>query len=246
MVSIITPSCNSLKFIGETISSVMSQTYQDWEMIIVDDNSTDGSCRLIDTYVKQDTRIVMVRLEKNRGVAFARNAGIEMAKGRYIAFLDSDDLWLPRKLEKQVSFMRGKDAVLSYTAYKKINEDGSSRKDVMSVPRSVTYDSALDSNSIGCLTAMYDAQQLGKLYMPLVKHEDYALWLQILKKGHTAYGINEVLALYRTRKTSVSGNKLRAATFQWKIYRQTEKLSLVASMRHFVKYAYLGYSKFIR
>lgn len=244
LVSIITPSYNSSKFIEETIKSVLSQNYQDWEMIIVDDCSVDNSYEIAKRFSVVDCRIKVIRLEKNSGVAMARNAGINAANGRYIAFLDSDDLWLPQKLEKQIAFMREKDAVLSYTAYKKMDEAGRIRDGVVQVREKVSYSDLLSTCDIGCLTAIYDSHKIGKLLMPVVNHEDYALWLKILKKGFIAHGLNEPLAIYRVRKNSVSGNKLKAIKFQWNIYRNIEKLSLIDSMYYFTKYAYFGYKRF--
>lgn len=245
MVSIITPLYNSEAFVTETVKSVISQTYANWEMIIVDDCSTDSSYDLVEAFSKTEDRIKPVRLEENCGVAAARNTAIELAKGRYIAFLDSDDLWLPMKLERQITFMKETGALLSYTGYSKIDDDGNISGRALNVPAEVSYSELLSSNVIGCLTAVYDSWKLGKRFMPVVSHEDYALWLRILKEGNVAHGINEPLAKYRVRRASVSGNKLKAIRFQWNIYRRVEEFSLPFSMYLFLRYAYCGYRKYI-
>ena len=244
LVSVITPSYNSSSFISKSIHSVQSQTYESWEMIIVDDCSTDNSCEIIQDLNRSDNRIKLVRLNKNIGPAASRNISIEKSKGKYIAFLDSDDIWLPAKLEKQVQFMQDKNCVFSYTAYRKIDELGNTISDVMDVPEKVDYESLLKSNVIGCLTAMYDAEVLGKQYMPdIPKRHDYGLWLKILKLGYEAYGLNECLASYRIRKGSLSRDKLKAALHQWKIYRRHEKIPVFRSLYYFVNYAINGYKK---
>ena len=244
VVSVITPIYNSEEFLQETIQSVLDQTYTKWELILINDCSTDNSLYIAERAAQKDNRIRVIKLDHNSGPAIARNTGIEKAKGKYIAFLDSDDMWLPNKLEKQISFMEENHIPFTYTSYEKIDEDGSSRG-IISVPEKVTYKELLNTNVIGCLTAIYNIEQLGKVYMPNIrKGQDYGLWLKILKKGITAYGINEPLARYRVRKNSVSSNKLRAARYQWIIYRQVEKLGYLRSIYHFINYVYYGYKKY--
>lgn len=244
LVSIITPSYNSAHFITKTIESVIEQTYQEWEIIIVDDCSTDNSIDIVKEYQTKDSRVKLIQLARNSGPAVARNKAIEEARGRYIAFLDSDDIWFSQKLEKQIPFMKEKDAVLSYTSYQKIEEDGTPRGTVK-VPVSVNYKKMLNSNYIPCSTAVLDSYKLGKVLMPnILKRQDYGLWLKILKMGHIAYGINEPLAYYRVRRCSVSSNKLIAAKYQWKVYREVEKLDIFNSAYHFMKYAYIGLRKY--
>ena len=245
-VSIVTPSYNSERFIKESIESVLSQTYKNWEMLIVDDGSTDDSPSVIERYVSMDDRIRLIRLNQNSGVAVARNTAIAEAKGRYIAFLDSDDLWMPEKLEKQLQFMEEKNAEVTSTAYFRMDEFGNIKDGVVTVPERTTYSALLKSNVIGCLTAMYDISKVGKVYMSKVGHEDYTLWLRILKMGYDAYGLALPLAIYRVRDASVSGNKLKAAKYQWKIYREIEKLSLLDSLICFLQYAYHGLGKWRR
>lgn len=244
LVSIITPLYNAEKFIEETIGSVLNQTYKNWEMIIVDDCSTDRSPAIVDSYAKKDSRVRLIKLEENSGAAIARNTAIQHAQGRYIAFLDSDDLWTPDKLEEQIAFMKGKDIALSFTSYIKMDEDGIEKGQVH-VPKQVSYSQLLKSNVIGCLTAIYDVKKIGKVTLPNIrKRQDHALWLKILKE-HTqyAYGLNKPLARYRLREDSISSNKLQAASYQWKLYRDIERLDILKSIYYFIHYAYFGYKK---
>ena len=226
LVSVITAAFNSACLIEDTIRSVQAQTYKDWEMLIVDDGSEDNTSQIVEKFAKTDGRICLIKHPRNMGPAISRNTAIEAAKGRYIAFLDSDDLWLPNKLAEQMDFMGKHECALSCTAYKKIDENGEIIGSLMKVPAKTNYQKLLFSNVIGNLTALYDVEKLGKVYLPLVKHEDYGLWLKILKMGYEAYGLNECLALYRIRSNSVSRNKLRAASYQWRVYREIEKLTL--------------------
>ena len=245
MISIITPLFNTEIFIQSTIESVLSQTYQKWEMIIIDDGSTDGSVDIVRPFAKKDERINLICLPGNNGSAHARNEGIKNARGRYIAFLDSDDIWLPKKLEKQLRFMDRKNSPLTFTAYQKINENGKYIAQININKIKVGYTDLLKTNHIGCLTAMLDTQLIGgKISMPLIeKRHDHGLWLSILKKGHTAYGLNEVLGEYRIRGGSISDNKIDNIKYQWKLYREVEKLSLIRSMYYMFYYAWYGVVK---
>ncbi len=244
LVTIITPSFNCSKFIEETIKSVQSQTYKNWEMVIVDDCSTDNSIDIIKSLMKTDERIKLYQQRWNGGPAVARNVAIEHAKGRYIAFLDSDDLWLSEKLEKQINFLHKKNAALVYCAYQKMSETGEDRGEVIP-PESVDYKDMLKSNFIGCLTALYDTKKINKCYMPIIsKRQDHALWLSILKKSPRAYAIQDVLARYRVMENSVSSNKVMAAKYQWRIYREVEKLPFWKSAKYFGHYAINGFIKY--
>lgn len=239
-VSIVTPSYNCSSFISDTIKSVLQQSFSDWQMIIVDDCSTDNSVEVIQSFVKKDPRFYLIKLSKNSGAAVARNKAIEAAQGRYIAFLDSDDLWLPDKLEKQLSFMQEYDYPFTYTAYDKIDKDGKVFGHI-GVPDRVSYSDLLKSCSVGCLTAMYDTTYFGKEAMPLIrKRQDLGLWLRLLKKTDYAYGLNEILAQYRVRKNSISSNKTNAAKFTWRLYREIEGFSLIKSSYYFSHYAVRG------
>lgn len=240
LVSIITPSYNAENFIANTIESVLLQTYQSWELLIVDDASPDNANELIEKYSLQDSRISLIKLDRNSGAAVARNAGIAAAKGRYIAFLDSDDRWLPDKLDKQLSFMRKNDISFSYTAYEKLDEDGTVVATV-GIPLKVNYKNLLKVCSIGCLTAMYDTQKLEKVYMPLIrKRQDLGLWLRILKITPYAYGLDEVLAQYQLRDDSISANKYDAAKYTWRLYREVEAMTIPVAAYYFSHYAVNG------
>jgi len=243
LISIITPSYNAEDFIQETIESVLSQSYTHWEMIIVDDCSSDNTMLIIEKYIKKDSRIKHIRNEENLGVAQSRNNAIKKAKGQYIAFLDADDIWLPKKLEKQLSFMQEKNVLMSYTAYDTIDEQGTYIGS-FSVKNKISYDDLLKTSSIGTLTMMYNAKILGKIYFEILGHEDYVLKLHILKKIDYAEGISKVLAKYRIHTKSLSHNKIKVALWQWHIYRKVEKLSLLKSFYYFIHYAYYGFFKY--
>jgi len=241
LVSIITPSYNSSRFISQTMESVLNQTYKNWEMIIVDDVSPDDSNIIIEEYIKKDNRIKLIKLEKNSGPAVARNRAVEEAKGRYIAFLDADDLWMPEKLEKQIAFMDEKKCALSYTSYSTMDEDGKDLDRIIYAKDSLNYIELLKSNRIGCLSAMYDTQMIGKVYMPLIKkRQDYGLWLKILKKTDVAYGMNEVLGKYRILKNSVSSNKIDLLKYNYALFREHEGFSVLKSLY------YLGWNIYIK
>ena len=243
-VTIIMPSYNSEKFIVESVESVLAQTYSNWELIIVDDCSPDDSNNIITKYVDNDSRIKLIKLQKNSGPAVARNTAIEAANGRYIAFLDSDDVWLPNKLEKQIKFMQDNDLAFTYSSYKLVGEDNEDLGLFITKDK-ISYFDMLKTCSVGCLTAIYDTEKIGKQYMPLIlKRQDYGLWLKILKLIGETRGILEPLATYRIRKNSVSSNKVKAAKYQWKIYREIEKLSFLKSLYYFVFYAYNGVTKY--
>ena len=243
-VTIIMPSYCSEKFIVESIESVLAQTYIDWELIIVDDCSPDSSNHIIMKYVDSDHRIKLIKLEKNSGPAIARNMAIETANGRYIAFLDSDDVWLPNKLEKQIKFMQDNDLAFTYSSYKLVGEDNENLGLFITKDK-ISYFDMLKTCSVGCLTAIYDTEKIGKQYMPLIlKRQDYGLWLKILKLIGETRGILEPLAIYRIRKNSVSSHKAKAAKYQRKIYREIEKLSFLKSLYYFAFYAYNGIIKY--
>lgn len=231
LVSIVTPLYNSEKYIEETILSVLDQTYTNWEMLIIDDCSTDNGPNIVKKYIKQDERVKYLKLEKNSGAAVSRNKAIELAEGEYVAFLDSDDLWKNKKLEKQIKFMKENNYAISFTEYEEINESGKKLNILIKSPQKpVTYRSYLLTNPIGCLTGMYSVKKLGKVYMPVLKNrEDTGFWLNILKKD-VAYSLKENLADYRVRKGSLSFNKFNLIKFHWQLYRQIEKLSIIESI----------------
>lgn len=206
----------------------------------VDDCSSDNSVDVIQSFVDQDPRIKLIQLAENSGAAVARNTAIEAAKGRYIAFLDSDDAWLPNKLEKQIAFMQENNYPFTYAAYDKTNESDEVFGHV-GVPSKVAYSDLLKSCSIGCLTAIYNTEYFGKVYMPLIrKRQDLGLWLKLLKKTEYAYGLNETLGLYEVRSDSISANKNSAALFAWRLYREVEKINLLKAIYYFSHYAVRG------
>jgi len=236
-VSIVMPAYNSECYIQFSIESVLGQTFPDWELIIVDDCSSDHTIEIIKKYKKADKRIRTIILNNNVGAAKARNIGIQAAIGRYMAFLDSDDIWNQNKLSVQIHFMQENQCPFIYSAYRKINETGEVIGDV-GVPLRVSYKDMLKTCYIGCLTAIYDTKYFGKVTMPLLKkRQDYALWLKLLKMTECACGINESLAFYRVRKGSISSSKIRAAKYNWILYREVEKLSLPQSLYYFSHYA---------
>lgn len=244
LVSVITPVYNSERFIKNTIESVISQTYTDLELIIVDDCSTDKTEDIIKKYIDKDRRIKYIKLQKNSGAAVARNTAIKAATGRYIAFLDGDDLWNKDKLEKQIKFMNENNIGFSFTSYNTMSEDGIKSNKVVKAPRVVDYEYLLRNTIIGCLTVMIDKNIIGEFTMPLIRtRQDFATWLSILKKGHKAYGISEPLATYRIVKGSISSNKFKAIRRNWYVYRKVEKLSLLKSIYVFCGYGYNAVKK---
>jgi glycosyltransferase involved in cell wall biosynthesis len=231
LVSIITPSYNSSRFIEQAIMSVLAQTYSHWEMLIVDDCSPDNSNAIIEKYRRQDNRIKLIKLSENSGPAVARNQAIEAAKGRYLAFLDADDLWLPEKLSTQVEVMQTTGCALSYSFYKKIDEADQDLGIIVKSPLQLTYRDMLKSNYIGCLTAMYDTQKIGKVYMPQIhKRQDYGLWLSILKKTDYAVGIDQVLAAYRITTNSISSNKFNLLKYNYLLFRKHEHFNCLKAL----------------
>lgn len=217
-VSIITPSYNSESFISETILSIQNQTFKNWELIITDDCSSDNSVGVIKSFIKKDDRIRLYILKSNQGAGVARNHSIKMAKGRYIAFCDSDDQWKPNKLELQLNFMKKNNIILSYSGYDVIGENGKYIKTIYP-PKTINLRKILSNNYIGCLTAIYDSKIIGKHYMPSIrKRQDWVLWISILKKIKKTQGINASLAIYRLRKNSVSRNKFNLIMYNWHVY----------------------------
>ena len=243
VVSIITPAFNARRTVAQAIESVQAQTFPHWKMVIVDDLSTDDTCSIVEAYVKADSRIRLLRQRINGGPACARNAGLKVAVGRYVAFLDSDDYWLPAKLERQLSFMMANNAALSYTLYRRFADDIAEAGPLVSLPPSFTYEALLKNTGIACLTVMVDRELTGVIEFPLIRHEDYALWLTLLKRGLVAYGLLEDLARYRVSNSSVSGNKLKSASWVWNIYRDGEKLSLPHAAWCFGNYAWNAYRR---
>ncbi len=236
LVSVITPSYNSEQYIVDTYKSLALQTYTNWEWLVTDDCSTDSTYTVLEGLMRSDSRIKIFRNTKNLGAAVSRNNSINESKGRFICFLDSDDLWKPNKLETQIEFMRERKLSFTYSEYDVVCSKGLFIKKI-SVPKETTYKNLLKGNVIGCLTAMYDTKYFGKVYMPVIrKRQDFGLWLKLLKRSNKAYGINESLGCYRVRSGSVSSNKVSAALYTWKLYRDVEKLNLLKSIYYFSFY----------
>ncbi len=237
-ISVITPAFNAAEFLPLTIESVLSQTFTDYEMIIVDDCSSDNTFEIANEYAKKNPQIRVIRQGKNGGVAAARNTALKAAKGDFIAFLDSDDLWMPDKLEKQYEFMKQNGYVLTYTQYKMLLEDNKLSRPVR-VPKSMTYKKIYGNTSIACLTVMVDRKTVGEFYMPPLKHtEDQCTWQDILKRGYKAYALCEPLAVYRANNTSLTSNKVGAAKKQWQTYRKYHKMSVIKSAYYFACYSF--------
>ncbi|MBO9585953.1 MAG: glycosyltransferase family 2 protein [Flavobacterium sp.] len=246
-VSIITPLYNSESFIAETIQSVIAQTYKDWEMLIVDDCSTDNSKSIIEEFIKLDSRIKYFRTNAPSGSPTTpRNIGIEMASGRFIAFLDSDDLWKCNKLQLQIPLFQDRKVGIVFSNYEKINENGESNERFIIAPSQVNYKKLLKGNVIACLTAVYDREKLGKVYFTKQGHEDYAFWLSILKRGYVGKNAESVLAKYRVRKSSVSSNKFKVINWYYKIYRQNEKLSAIISLYYVSIALFKSFFKYVK
>lgn len=242
-VSVITPSYNSAKYISKTIDSVQAQTYTSWEMIIVDDCSTDNTCAIVEEYIKRDHRIRLIRQKENMGAAKARTRAMWEAKGRYIAYLDADDIWLPEKLKTQISFMQKRKCGFSCVSYEVINNAGESlKKDIHMLPE-VDYIGFLTNNLLQTVGIMVDTSIVDRKYlvMPNIRRrQDAATWLQILKAGYKCYGIDKVLAQYRRTDNSLSSNKFKAVKGMWTLYRDIEHLSFLFSCYCFVRYAFLA------
>ncbi len=246
LVSVVMPAFNAAAFIERTIATVQSQTLKEWELIIVDDASTDDTLDVLAKVASEESRIRIIALETNSGAAVARNKAIEAASGRYIAFLDCDDLWYPEKLEKQLALMNQQNASFCYGAFDRHTPEGVFLG-VTRVPKSLNYRQLLKNTTIGCLTAIYDTKSLGKVYMPLIrKRQDYALWLRLLKKTDKAVGILDSLGSYTVREGSISSNKLSAAKFTWKVFYELEALPLWQAIYYFAFYAKRGIGIVIR
>lgn len=247
LVSIITPVYNGGKYLVETIESVLRQTYPHWEMIIVDDGSTDNSAWIAEEYTVKDSRIKLFR-QVNGGSASARNNGIRHAQGRYIALLDADDLWEPHFLESQLALLREKKAIVVYASYDRINE----RSEIFLMPvkakPQVSYKQMQRRNYIACLTGLYDTSRYGKIYLrEELKsiRDDYAYWLEIVQLAGIAYGNPEILARYRVLKSSTTGNKIRLIKYQFQFYHKFQKLGFIRSCFYTLYWGISGWLKFL-
>lgn len=240
LVSIITPTYNCGNYIAETIESVLQQTYQNWEMIIVDDCSTDDTKNIVHEYKKKDKRIKYYCLERNSGAAVARTKAMEIAKGRYMAFLDSDDLWMPNKLDCQITQMEENSWYFTCTDYEHIDENGIPLGKIIKSVKKTNYNRMLFDCPVGNSTVVYNVDMLGKFIVPNIrKRNDDALWLQMLKKEENIYGINKNLMKYRVRRNSISSNKIDLIKYHWILYREIEHLSINKSILHIIVWCFI-------
>ena len=247
IVSIITPCYNAELYISKTIESVLNQSFQDWEMLIINDCSDDKSLEIIKYYQSIDSRIKYYETDKPSGSpSLPRNIGIENALGKYIAFLDSDDIWLPNKLELQVNYMQQHSYDISYSYYEKIGWDGTRNNRVIKTIGITSYNSILKSNSIPCLTSMISKNAIGETRFKQIPQEDFCFWLDILKKGYEAYNMCVITALYRESQNSRSNNKLAMFKGYWNVIRREQHISIIRCCRCMITYSVLGFLKFIK
>ena len=242
-VSVITPCFNSAKYIAATIQSVQSQSMKDWQMIVVDDCSTDNTLEIVQSFADKDPRIIVIRSQENKGAGAARTAALEYATGRYIAYLDADDIWKPDKLEKQTRFMEEHQYAFSCTSYEVIDDNGNRLNKTVTMLPVVDYIGFLTNNLLQTVGIMVDTTIVPRelLRMPDIRRrQDAATWLNILKNGYSCYGMTEVLAEYRRANNSLSSNKFSAVKGTWKLYREIEGLSLPFSCYCFCRYAVLA------
>ncbi len=240
LISIIVPVYNTEQFIRETIESVQSQTYTNWELLMVDDASTDKSIEVINGFQQEDGRIKLIHHKYNQGVAKARNTGIEMAKGVFIAFLDADDLWAPTKLTQQLEFMQNLECAFSFTGYQFADEKGIANGPIVAIPATMRYKDALKNTTIWTSTVMFNLDKIKKqaIQMPSIPSEDMATWWRILRSGYVAYGLQSTLSLYRRSGKTLSSNKFTAIKRTWSLYRMQEKLTIPQSLYYFCWYIF--------
>ena len=247
LVSIITPCYNSELYIEDCVNSVIAQSYDKWEMIIVDDCSSDSSLEKIMLFSDIDSRIRIIKLEENHGASVARNIALEDANGSFIAFLDADDFWEPLKLERQINFMKKNNIAFSFTSYKITSQSGDITNNIVRAPKEISYNSYLKNTIIGCLTVIINRKITGSFKFPKIKSShDMALWLEIMRRGYNAYGLHTSYAFYRIVATSNTANKLHAATDVWRVYRDIENLSLFYSLFCFANYVINALKKRIK
>lgn len=239
LISIVVPVYNAEQFLKDTIKTIEEQTYTNWELIFVNDCSPDKSVEIIQNEMKENKKVKLLQLKENSGAAVARNTGIREAKGRYIVFIDADDLWDREKLKKQIKFMKEKDCAFSFTSYEFADEKGIGNGKIVRVPKKINYKQALKNTTIWTSTVMFDVKKLGKelIQMPNVKRgQDTATWWKVLKQISYAYGIDEVLSYYRRTNESLSSNKIRALKRTWNLYRNVEHLNIFYSFYNFCWY----------
>lgn len=246
-ISVITPCYNAGPTIRETIDSVLQQTFKDWELLIIDDCSTDNSAEIIREYSSRDSRIKYFKTEEKSGSpSTPRNIGIDNASGEYIAFLDADDVWLPDKLAKQIEFMTGNNVDLSYSYYEKMTWNGTRSDRIVRTRPVTTYEKLLRSNSIPCLTSMIRREAVGATRFKQIAQEDFCFWLDVLKKGYKAYNLCEVTAIYRMTRNSRSSNKIDMFKGYWNVIRNHQHISVPKAGVCMVTYAIMGTLKFLK
>lgn len=238
LVSVIIPAYNCEKYIKDCMDSVINQTYKNWEMLIVNDKSTDNTRKIIEEYSEKEPKIKIYNLDINSGAAVARNLGIENSRGRFIAFLDSDDLWKKDKLEKQILFMLENNYGFTFTAYEILSNNR-----IFQVPHKINYTQYLRNTIIGCLTVVLDKEILGEIKFEKGHLEDALTWMKYLKQGHIAYGINENLAMYRKTENSVSSNKFKNAKRYYVCLRKHQNLSVINSLYYHSSYMFNAIKK---
>lgn len=237
-VSIIMPVFNAKKYIDESIASVICQTYDDWELILIDDYSTDGTYEYLLESYEENPKIKLLRNLVNSGAGASRNLGLQSASGQFIAFLDADDIWLPFKLEKQLAFMLNRESAIVHTSYSFINESGGPISGRVNVSKHVNLNSYMRNTEIGMSTVLINKEIMGNFEFPSIRiHEDASLWLEILGRGLTADGLNEVLVNYRVRKGQLSGNKIVAALNTFKLYASVKELPIRNRLKNYLFYA---------
>jgi teichuronic acid biosynthesis glycosyltransferase TuaG len=246
LVSVITPAYRAARFLPETVASVQAQSWQNWEMVVAEDCSSDDTRDILLALAAREPRLKPILQPRNQGPAAARNAALAAARGRFIAFLDADDLWLPQKLERQLAFMRETGAAFSFTCYRRISADGSQIGHLIRIPNRLDYRDLLKNTAIATSSVIIDRATTGPLSMTCTYYDDYALWLSLTKRGHVAYGLQEDLMRYRVVNNSVSRNKWRSAYWVWRLYRDIEGLSLTKSSWCFAHYALNGVLKYHR
>lgn len=246
LVSIITPVYNGEKYISETIESVIKQTYLDWEMIVVDDGSKDGSAAIVRRYAEKESRITLLQ-QPNGGSASARNNGIRYANGQYIALLDSDDLWDPDFLKSQLALMKEKNTICVHGSYRRINENSEEILKAWKAKKEVTYKQMQMTNHIACLTGLYDTSKFGKIYLKEELRsirDDYAYWLDVVKLAGVSYGNQDVLTSYRVISSSTTGKKKKLIRAQFYFYYHYQRLGLFKSILYTMYWGILGVLKF--
>jgi len=237
LVSVIMPAFNSAEFIVAAIESVQKQTYLNWELLVIDDASNDLTVASVQNFASSDSRIKLLKNQKNLGAGASRNTGINVANGSFISFLDADDLWMSEKLDVQVNFMLKNNLAMSFSSYRLMTEKGEILSEIVEALPKLSYKKLLKSNYVGNLTGMYKADKIGKIYSPLLrKRQDWGLWLSVLKKAGSASGIEQPLACYRLRNKSISHKKTALLKYNFQIYNKVLDFSFLKSCKYMSRF----------